>query len=266
MVSDGRHVLSSTVRAGDEPLLLAAHAPDVPVLVGRDRAVVGLRALAAFSAQVLVLDDGFQHHRLARDVDLVSVDGAGFGNRRLLPRGPLREPLSVLARADALGVVDGPLDEADEQILERYAPGVRRFGARREPEGLRPLAGGRLESTELLRGQQVGLLSGIARPASLRRSVEALGARVVAERCFADHHRYRPRELQGLADEALLWITTQKDAVKILPSWVEGADVRVLGIRLRVDDGASFLDWLEERLRGRHGGRDVTVPAARPRL
>ena len=78
-VSDGRFIHASVEQAGDEPFVLAAHAPGVPVLVGRDRALVGLRALSAYGAEILVLDDGFQHHRLARDLDVVVCDGgAGF--------------------------------------------------------------------------------------------------------------------------------------------------------------------------------------------
>ena len=138
VVSDGRHVLSTAERAGDEPLLLAAHAPGVPVLVGRDRAVVGLRAVSAFGCQVLVLDDGFQHHRLARDLDLVACDGgSGLGNGRLLPRGPLREPLSALARAHGIAVVDGPLPPEDEAAIASAAPSARRFRARRVPAAAR---------------------------------------------------------------------------------------------------------------------------------
>ncbi len=259
VVSDGRFVLSTAERAGDEPMLLAAHAPGVPVLVGRDRAVVGLRAISAFGCQVLVLDDGFQHHRLARDVDLLAFDGSGLGNRRLLPRGPLREPLSALARADAIGVVDGPLPAEDGELLARLAPGARRFTARRTPASVRHLAGGAGQDPGCLHGKEVGLLAGIARPASLRRSLEALGARVVAERAFPDHHAYRARDLRGLSDEAPLWVTTEKDAVKILPEWTGDADVRVLAIRLSVDDPRGLLDWLEERLRAHARGRDASV-------
>jgi tetraacyldisaccharide 4'-kinase len=250
VVSDGRFARSRAELAGDEPMLLAALAPGVPVLAGRDRALVGLRALSAFGADVLVLDDGFQHHRLHRDLDVLTVDGAqGFGNRRVLPRGPLREPLSALRHADAVGVVDGPLAAADEALLARLAPGARRFAARRAPLRLRPLAGGRGEPPDALAGAALGLLSGLARPASLRRSVEALGARVVAERRFADHHRYRARDLRDLSRDAPLWITTEKDALKITPSWLRGADVRVLSMAFEVDDPETLLDWIESRLR-----------------
>jgi tetraacyldisaccharide 4'-kinase len=249
-VSDGRFVHASVAQAGDEPFVLAAHAPGVPVLVGRDRALVGQRALSAHGAEILVLDDGFQHHRLARDLDLVVCDGArGFGNRWVLPRGPLREPLPALRCADAVGVVDGPLGEQDEAAVERFAGGARRFAARRRPVGLRPLEGGPLAPPEELAGARVGLLAAIASPASLRRTLESLGAEVMAERSFADHHRYRPRDLAGLAAQAPLWVTTEKDAVKLLPSWTGGARILVLVIELEVEEPEALLDWIEARLK-----------------
>jgi tetraacyldisaccharide 4'-kinase len=250
VVSDGRFVRANADRAGDEPMLLAAAAAGVPVLVGRDRGVVALRALSAFGTEVIVLDDGFQHHRLARDVDLVLLDGAGgFGNRHCLPRGPLREPLRSLRRADAIVIVDPPLPDADAALLAKLAPSARRFEAHRRASGLRPLAGGDPAPPDALRGVPVGLLAGIARPGSLRRSVEAQGARVVAERLFADHHRYRARDLAGLVDECAVWVTTEKDAVKLVPSWTGRADVRVLTLSVEVSLPEAFFDWLESRLR-----------------
>ncbi len=248
VVSDGRFVRADLDASGDEPILLASRAPGVPVLVGRDRSVVGLRAISAFGADVLVLDDGFQHHRLARDADVLVVDGTGFGNGHVLPRGPLREPVGVLRDAHAVGVVDGPLDPADEAVLGERCPDAFRFEARRVPRSLRPLRGGPGESPEVLRGVDVGLLAGIARPASFQRTLEALGARVVAQRTFPDHHRYRSRDVAGLGREMAAWITTEKDAVKILPAWVEGVELRVLAIDLVVDDPNGLLDWLEGRL------------------
>ncbi len=249
-VSDGRFIHATVEQAGDEPFVLAAHAPGVPVLVGRDRALVGLRALSAFGAEILVLDDGFQHHRLARDLDVVVCDGGqGFGNRWLVPRGPLREPLSALRFATAVGVVDGPLPETDEAAIARFAPQARRFRARRRPLGLRPLEGGPLEPPDRLAGARVGLLAALAQPASLRRTLAGLGASVIAERHFRDHHRYRRGDVEGLARQAELWITTEKDAVKLQPSWVAGARVAVLAIELEVEDAPAWLDWLEARLR-----------------
>jgi tetraacyldisaccharide 4'-kinase len=249
-VSDGRFVRATVDQAGDEPFVLAAHAPRVPVLVGSDRALLGQRALSAYGVEILVLDDGFQHHRLARDLDLIVCDGAqGFGNRWVLPRGPLREPLSALRFAAAIGVVDGPLSEAEEDTIERYAASARRFVARRRPLGLRPLQGGELAPPESLSGARVGLLAAIARPDSLRRTLTGLGAEVIAERTFRDHHRFRPRDLAGLAKQAPLWITTEKDAVKLLPSWAPDARVLALVIELEVEQPEPLLDWVEARLR-----------------
>ncbi len=251
VVSDGRHVQARGDQAGDEPLLLAAHAPGVPVLVARDRGVAALRGIAAFGAETVVLDDGFQHHRLAHDVEIVCFDGAGgLGNGRVLPRGPLREPIGALRHAHAVLVVDGPLQPEDATRVGAHAPSARWFSARREARGVRPLAGGALEPPETLRGRELGLLAGIARPESFRRSLEVLGAKPVAERCFRDHHRYRRYDLEGLASQAPLWITTEKDAVKILPEWLpEGTDLRVLVMELAPEEPQQLLDWLEERLR-----------------
>lgn len=248
VVSDGRYLHAAAAEAGDEPMVLAAHAPGVPVLVGRDRSRVGQHAVALFGIDVLVLDDGFQHHRLARDVELLVFDGAGLGNGRVLPAGPLRERLREAARADGLLIVDGPLCERDADVLARVSPDAPRFAARRLPTTLRPLRGGEAESPEALSGHPVGLLAGLARPAGLRRTVEALGATVVAERFFPDHHRYRPRDLRGLAHQTPIWVTTEKDAVKILPSWCEDVDLRVLTIDLAVAESDRFLGWLGDRL------------------
>lgn len=250
VVSDGVQVRASLAAAGDEPLVLAAHAPGVPVLVGADRSVVGLRAVSAFGADVLVLDDGFHHHRLARNVELLTIDGRfGFGNARVLPRGPLREPLSALRRADAIGIIDGPLAAADARSVETFAPRALQFSARRRPCGVRPLCGGPEAPPESLAGLEIGLVAGIARPAALRETVEALGAHVVASRTFPDHHPFRARDVSDLSRFAKLWVTTEKDAVKILPSWVGSADVRVLAIDLEVIQPERILDFVEARMR-----------------
>jgi tetraacyldisaccharide 4'-kinase len=250
VVSDGGRVHAGGAAAGDEALVLAAHAPGVPVLVAHDRALAGLRALALFGTEIVVLDDGFQHHRLRRDLDLVVLDaGLGLGNGWVLPRGPLREPVEAIRYAHAVGVVDGELTPEEAAALARWCPGAMRFRARRRPVALRALAGGPAQRPDALRGAEVGILAGIARPHSLRRSVEALGARVVAERCFRDHHRYRPGDLAGLARAARVWVTTEKDAPKIHPAWAAGADVRVLAIELEVADERGVLDWIQARLR-----------------
>jgi len=249
-VSDGQRLEGFDPEArGDEPLVLAAGAPGVPVVVGPDREKVGLRAIAFYGTEILVLDDGFQHHRLARDVDVVGLDGRfGLGNGRLLPRGPLREPVSALSRADALVMLDGPLAEPDASRILEQTPRVSRFLANRKVLSVTSLAANESLDQSSLEGERVGLLSGIAHPSSFRKTVEALGAEVVAERRFPDHHRYRPRDLAGLSKEAPLWLTTEKDGVKILSSWGGSEHIRVVRSRVLLEDESGFFDWLESRL------------------
>ena len=262
IASDGRRVHGSVERVGDEALLLAALAPGAPVLVGPRRDAVGQRAIAAFGAQVLVLDDGFQHHRLQRDLDLVVLPGAGgLGSARVLPRGPLREPLTGLSRADAVGVVDGPLSPEDERRVEGVAPGALRFRIERRASFLRSLQGDQRRPSSRLAGTRVGLLCGLGRPAAFRATLRELKVQVVAERIFPDHHRYRARDLVGLSEQASLWLTTEKDALKLLPSWARGAEVWVVELETRVIEGEALLDWIEERLRARPGGRPLALPS-----
>lgn len=250
VVSDGRHVHSRQEVAGDEAMVLAAHAAGVPVLVGRNRALVGWRALSVFGADVLVLDDGFQHHRLQRDVDVIAFDGGlGFGSGHVLPRGPLREPASALATAQVVGVVDGPLPAADAARIDRLSASSTRFEARRVPRDLRPLGGAEAVSPAVLNGVEVGMIAALANPRGFRRTLEALGANVVAERLFRDHHRYRRRDLRGLAKRASIWVTTEKDAVKLLPFWAGGVDLRVLRIGIEVSEPDQLLGAIDDLLR-----------------
>jgi tetraacyldisaccharide 4'-kinase len=100
----------------------------------------------------------------------------------------------------------------------------------------------------VLAGREVGVLSALAHPRALRETVEALGARVVAARTFADHHRYRASDLSGLAAQAPLWITSEKDAVKLEAPWLAGADVRVLALETSLAEPEKFFAWLESLL------------------
>ena len=141
------------------------------------------------------------------------------------------------------------LAQMSTEAFEAFYFDVCTLDYARMETALRPLAGGERRDPALLRGLEVGMLCGLARPASLRGTLEGLGARVVAERSFPDHHRYRRADLAGLTDQAPLWITTEKDAVKITPPWAGAADLRVLSIELAVEEADAFLGWLERCLR-----------------
>jgi tetraacyldisaccharide 4'-kinase len=208
--SDGRVqavTATSDWRAvGDEPLLLARRS-GAPTVVARDRAA-GAAALARQGANVVVADDGLQHLRLARDCEILVVDGArGFGNARVLPAGPLREPVSRLGQAD-LVVVNGAPEHPSLALLPvgrtvtmQLAPGdaVRVDGQ----GGTRPLSA--------LRGQRVHAVAGIGNPARFFRALRAHGIEPI-EHPFPDHHPFTPPDL-AFGDEALV-LMTEKDAVK----------------------------------------------------
>ncbi len=210
---------------GDEPLLLARAAP---TWVARDR-FAAARAAALAGAQVLLLDDGHQHYRLRRDVSLLVVD-AGFwlGNGRVMPAGPLREPLGpALRRADALVVVADPGDTAapEPKALARLPHHPAQFT-------VPPAAAG------ALRGQAVFAFAGIGRPAKFFASLRGIGALPVAEIAFADHAPYGvdqvARLLEAAAAAEAIPVTTEKDHVR-LPREAQ-ALVTPVPVRLQLAD------------------------------
>jgi tetraacyldisaccharide 4'-kinase len=248
VVSDGARVYASAADVGEEPLLLAAAAPGVPVLAGVNRVALGLRAIAAYGVESLVLDDGFQHHRLLRDLDLVCLDAKlGLGNGHALPRGPLRERASALARAGALVLTRAQPGDSAPPGAERFPRDTPVFRVALRKLALRALDGGARTPLERLRGARVGLLAAIARPDRLADELRTLGAEVNALRVFRDHHPYAASDLAGL-DPNLLWVTTAKDAVKIPPSWAAGPELVVLEEEVVPQDGEALAAWVESRL------------------
>jgi tetraacyldisaccharide 4'-kinase len=191
---------------GDEALLLAAVAPTI---VSRDRAR-GAELADTLGANALVMDDGFQSFQLAKDVSFVVVDSeAGFGNGRLIPAGPLREPVEQgLARADAVVLL------GDSEVL------LPSFGGPVIRAELHPTARDRFA------GRSVFAMAGIGRPEKFFRTLGAMGARVIGTRAFPDHHRYTLLEIEAVkqiaANAGALLVTTEKDYVRIDPNRREG--------------------------------------------
>jgi len=226
----GQGPLPSVEDAGDEPLLLARRCPSARVLVGADRRAMARRGREEFGLDVVLLDDGFQHRRLARDEDLVVVDEAvGFGNGQLLPRGPLREPLSALNRATLfwVRVAQSPVPHLPPlpgpQVRTRYQP-----TAWVDP-------GGTLHPPEALSGRPVLALAGLARPGGFLRTLRQLGADIRGSALFPDHHRFTPGELRAVeasaAKHGARVVTTEKDSVRLPPgfeAWTVRLGVRVL--------------------------------------
>jgi len=205
---------------GDEALLLARVAP---TWIARDR-VAGVRA-AANAADVVVMDDGFQDPAVAKDLSLVVVDGGyGFGNRRVIPAGPLREPVeSGLARAQALVVVGADVAGIAADAAVR-AGGIPVLAA--------VVQGG--AETARLKGQPVVAFAGIGRPEKFFATLEGLGCRVVAAHGFADHHRFTTDEIARLKVEArernARLVTTDKDAVRLPAASRDGIEVATIAL------------------------------------
>lgn len=231
IVSDGRTPLIGAAEAGDEPVMLAQQlaAPEggVPVIVSRRRLEGGRRGISDFRAGCVILDDGFQHRALQRDLDLLLLDGAApFGNGRLLPAGPLREPLSALRRAGAV-VITRPDDRGDgkrsvQEALSRCRSVAPVFQARLVPSGLRDVNASSSGSLGHLKGARVFCFAGIARPEVFFRDVAALGAEIAGTASFRDHHPFTPEDIDRLSGSAFraradLLLTTEKDAVRIGP-------------------------------------------------
>ncbi|MBK9388376.1 MAG: tetraacyldisaccharide 4'-kinase [Planctomycetes bacterium] len=201
----------------DEATWLAEVLPEVPLVCAADRAR-GAQELVSRGARLVLLDDGFQHRRLARDFDLVLLDGSQpFGHEHLLPRGLLREPPEALRRAHALVLtrcdqVEPAALRALEARLAALAPELPRYRARHAPAGWIDAAGER--GLEALPRGPVGLISALARPAAFERTVRDLGFEVLEHLSFPDHHLYAARDLAGW-ESAPRWLTTTKDWVKL---------------------------------------------------
>lgn len=237
-------------QTSDEAAELSLLMPGVPHVADADRVAAARRAVAA-GADAIVLDDGFQHRRLARDLDIVAVDATDpFGCGFLFPRGLLREPLSGLARADAVVLTRCTLITATQraeirQILARRSGSLPPVWAEatHRPVALRQ-AGGGLLPLESLRGRRIVACAGIGNPAAFRRSLGELGADVAAFRTFADHHAYRAEDLDALGvwaqrERATLMVTTLKDLVKIRRDDLAGIPVAAVEIAIEFTAGGN---------------------------
>ena len=227
-----------------------------------DRVAAAHRAVADHHADVIVLDDAFQHRRLARDLDVVAIDATcPFGFDRLLPRGLLREPRQSLRRADLIVVTRA--DQVNRAVLESLhaalhetAPGVPCISCRHQPVGLAELEGSPTQNADL-NGRSVLCASGIGNPGAFEWTVRQMGADVRGHLVFADHHRYRVRDLARIADEAKrrqadLVLTTEKDAVK-LGSVPFDWPCRVAAVQIEIDflaTGSTMLNSVLDRVLG----------------
>jgi tetraacyldisaccharide 4'-kinase len=237
----------------DEALVLAENLPGVPHLQGADRVAIARKAVQELRSDVLVLDDGFQHRRLARNLDIVILDATqpwGFGY--LLPRGLLREAPRGLERADV--VLLTRCDQESPTELDRLQADVSKI-VPQVPVAItshQPAqwvnADGETKALEQYRGRRIAAFCGIGNPEAFRRTLTNLGMMVEAFRCFPDHHAYTPADVVTLGSWARqnaregVVVTTQKDLVKLRLTRLGECELWALRIQLHIHAGEDALD------------------------
>jgi tetraacyldisaccharide 4'-kinase len=236
--------------AGDEPSLLSSYLPETPIIIGKDRYNSGKIAQAKYQTDILVLDDGFQHWRLKRDLDIVMVDATvDLSQERLFPEGRLREPLSSLKRADLL-------------VLTRVNQSVHRDNMRKILQKFNPQAP-ILESimeitsiinwrdkTEInlnqLRGKKVLAFCGIGNPFSFEKTLRSLGVEILNDFFFLDHYIYSIKDLLSLEEERRkagtdYLITTEKDSIRLPDTEKQNIPLLVVKVELKIVSGEEKL-------------------------
>ncbi len=223
-VSDGNDLKASPLQTGDEPFLLASKLQGIPVVISKKRYLAGLRAVESFGSRFFILDDGFQHLSLKRDFNLVLIDSRNpFGNRKLLPLGPLREPLEQLERADVFIITRHDPDSGGHNIAEELRkrfPEKPVFFSDHIPENIIFPFNKISYSSDYLNKKRIIAFAGIARPEYFMDSLKKIGADVVFSVQFRDHHIYSRKEVERLLYQrknldAEFIVTTEKDWVRI---------------------------------------------------
>jgi tetraacyldisaccharide 4'-kinase len=243
VVADTAAIRLEPEDAGDEPFVLARRLPGVPVVVGANRADAAALAIRRFGVTAIVLDDGFQHRTLAKDLEIVMARAdRPWGNGRLLPAGPLREPLSALARADlVIATGAASMEETAEvaRAVARHAPGVpvvpAAYGATEcwDAHRMEPVP------FEALGRARVLAFAGIAAPAGFASTLAEVGASALDVVAFADHHWYSSDEIAALAGRARslgadALVTTEKDWARLLRLRLPAIPVWVVSVRLEL--------------------------------
>ena len=241
----------------DEALQLEQALPDVPHVQDANRVAASQMAIEEFQSQLIVLDDGFQHRRLHRDLDIVLLDALDpFGHSHLLPRGLLREPVASLRRAHIVALSRVDMISAEERarirdVAVRYAPDAAWVETVHRPRRLLA-ADGSSRELDAFNGQTVAAFCGIGNPLAFEHTLRSCGYLIADVRHFPDHHAYDRQDVEGLADWAQSLsgvkglVCTHKDLVKLGTATIGGVPLWALAIELEIVRGQ---DELEARLR-----------------
>ena len=279
VVSDGEKILMTEYEAGDEAYMLAKHLPGVPVLIGTERSVTGQYAIENFGAEVAILDDGYQHLQLERDLDILLVDAVNvFGNGHVLPRGTLRESISHISRADFCLITKTDQAEAGacdyiRETVTKYNDHVHIIESIHSPRRFLTLADWFSDLTQegvdvsKVAGKKIMAVSAIGNPASFERTLRDLGAVVLESLRYPDHHEYTMNEMQDVLQQADALgaesiVMTEKDAVKI-PDEVARAEwsipIYVICVEVNLQSGGEkFHEELKRRLSSIREAKDFS--------
>lgn len=239
-VSNGEKILVDSKTSGDEPYLMAKRLTGIPVFISKSRFLAGLAAHQRHRANFFILDDGFQHIGLSRDLNIALINTINpFGNGHLLPWGPLREPLPELSRADVVVLTHsksgcGKVEQRVREISDLSATPI--FRAEHRPDKVVfPVAGYTYEA-DFLNGKRILAFAGIARPDQFENMLIRLGAELVYFKGFRDHHPFSDHDLRVIHElktkkKAEFVVTTEKDWVRILTKSRVIEDLAYLSIR-----------------------------------
>ena len=274
IVSDGKVLLMTPENAGDEPYMMAKRLKDVPVIVGKNRLKAGRQAISKFNPDVIVLDDGFQHLKLQRDLDLVLLDyRKPFGNGHLLPRGVMREPASALLNANAIILTRSDAVNENEmssplkklRFYERNKPVYRTFhhpfvyntiNAEKKifEKNIKEIL---RQNSEHIKGRTVFAFSGLADNHDFQQTVKSLRCNLSGYMEFPDHHPYSEKDLKDISAAAKksmseCLITTEKDYVRMAHKIDWPGDLFVIGIEIDFGEdkkrfNSYIKDWIEKR-------------------
>lgn len=253
----GRKVAVLTRGYGDDEVQeMRKKLQDIPLIVGRDRVRSAQEAVEKFGAQYLILDDGFQHLRLHRDLDVVNINSTQpFGPGGLIPSGTLREPLENLSRADIFILTKSNIGSKNlawiRQKIEQIKPKAAIYEAVHRPIQFSDLTRERISGLHEVRGRKIAVISAIADPYSFEKTVETLGAEIVLAARFDDHHDFTREELLDFATRCRELgcsdvVTTEKDSFRLAPAlaryeFLNGLNFRALQIEFQLQDEEDFV-------------------------
>jgi tetraacyldisaccharide 4'-kinase len=243
----------------DECLILMENLQDVPVLAGKDRVKNGERAIRDYDVDCLILDDGFQHFKIRRDLDIVVIDSLNpFGGENLIPRGSLREPLKNLVRADLF--IISHCNQSNEQTIESIYEKLKHVNSHapvcesiHRPVQIENITDGSILEPEWLMGKRVYGLSAIGNPESFAYTLKELEADLIKHRKFHDHHNYTRDEINDVVSEAITLgadaiVVTQKDIVKIRNMDIKDFNILSLKIEIQITKGIELYEEAIDRV------------------